>query len=566
MTSCVKLRSVSLLLAVGLMALPPSRVHADPLPGSASNGCAGETYRVAISRNVFIARPEGSPGNYKPGGFLRITSENLSVHGTYVRELRDGKLRWVSRSIDWSGQFLDSVPQCNSISCDAGGHLELGFSDGNATGMSADQENEIKYNCQPVHRTGNCFGYSVGAPTIPIPVLRGARDILRSGCCYSRVDPDGTRYSETVEQRGNLQVSIAAEPDKVSPNQSVDGDEATSQLTVKVTCDGMPLKDEDMGVRIDVKPRSGEHNHVALPTNPRPRGSLIVKAPSNCGYDTGEPIGNDDSACTTVTTDANGEAKLKFKVPLDGRVNSKNGKYYGGLAGTYKITAKSMRITEARASTQVIAAVDGLTPLAPVAGVLEMSGGSDSHPDNSWATPGVVNAFTGLANDFHKYQDLHNKALVACGKKKWKPEFEPLSYNDIALPEGGLFDCKTSPPHSAWAPPHQTHPKGEGGDINRFGASQGINFNNTGTECDGSTAVLQLWYMQVLLELGKKYGRWDCFDLGASKGLISPAACAAQDFPDLGFAPLPPGMYGPPTFYFPPNLHLHVYSYLGGDG
>jgi len=72
--------------------------------------------------------------------------------------------------------------------------------------------------------------------------------------------------------------------------------------------------------------------------------------------------------------------------------------------------------------------------------------------------------------------------------------------------------------------------------------------------------------MQVLLDLGKKYGSWDCADLGASGGypIFSPAACAKGEIPDVGTETTPlvtPGYHGPaaPSFiYFPPRLHLHV--------
>jgi hypothetical protein len=154
-------------------------------------------------------------------------------------------------------------------------------------------------------------------------------------------------------------------------------------------------------------------------------------------------------------------------------------------------------------------------------------------------------------------QDEHNAKLAKCGRKQWKP-IQPLSTNDIALHDGGIFDWL-----STWAPSHQTHNKGEGGDFNRFGAggdNSGLNFANTGIECDGSTLIKQYWYAHVLLCLGTAYGHWDCSDLSGSpavnsssvpwnpllsvNGAISRSACEAGEFSD-------------PT-YFPPRLHLHV--------
>jgi hypothetical protein len=273
-----------------------------------NEGCAGETYRVSMVRHAFSITREHAPGNRSPTGFLRISDFDLSVSGTFVRELRDGKLKWVSRIVDWRGQSSDNVPECHSVSCDAAGQLELGPADGGEGTMTNGQQAQMKWHCKPLKRTGNCFGYFPFTPTsVPFPEIRVTHDKLRSGCCYSAVDRDGTRYSETVEQRGNEQVSISADPTEIVPNQSGNNpDEATSELIVKVTCDGAPLKDRQVGLRIDVKPRSGYHNHV----DKRPRGKLAVgKKETSCGVETGAPEGTDDKSCLTAKTDANGEAK-----------------------------------------------------------------------------------------------------------------------------------------------------------------------------------------------------------------------------------------------------------------
>jgi hypothetical protein len=445
--------------------------------------------------------------------------------------------------------------------------------------MTNDQEAQMKWHCKPLKLTGNCFGYFPFTPaSVPFPEIRATHDKLRSGCCYSSVDRDGTRYSETVEQRGNEQVSISADPTEIVPNQSGNNpDEATSQLTVKVTCDGVPLKDRQVGLRIDVKPRSGYHNH----TDKRPRGQFAVigKKDTSCGVETGAPEGSDDKSCVTVKTGASGEAKVKFKSSLTGSITwAKYGKYYSGIAGDYKITAKDEQLTEVRGDTIVVAEVKDLQPASfdsnLVQGRADISD-SSSHPDGSWGTPGTLSAFSNLANDFFKYQDLHNTALLGCGKQPWKSinypnkNVEPLSMNDIALPTGGVFDW-----HQTWRPSHQTHNKGEGGDFNRFAAAVEKNWEKKGTDCHGDTNVLLEWYMQVLLDLGKKYGSWDCADLGASGAypVFSPDACAKGELPDVGTVTTPlvtPGYEGPaapPFIYFPPLLHLHVYRRLGGDG
>ncbi len=344
-------------------------------------------------------------------------------------------------------------------------------------------------------------------------------------------------------------------------------DEATSELTIKLTCDGVPMKDHEIGLRIDPQPYSGWHDHVKT----RPRGKLTVGLNvSDCGQDTQQP---DNKDCKTVRTDDNGEAKVKFEVPLTGAIdNASYGSYQSGVAGFYKITAKSRHITasgqlaEISADTTVRASVDKLTRIEPDASLKVVRGGTAAHEEGSYATAGVKSAFASLAGDFANYQRLHNLALTRCGKPEWP--VAPLSTNDIALPDGGIFDWNIG--KTPWRPSHQTHNKGEGGDFNRFGAADSAIWKNTGTECDGSTVILVEWYVQVLLDLAKKYGKWDCFDLGASgkNPLFSPKACAVGEIPEVGAVLSAPGAgaQGPIQIFFPPDLHLHVFASLGGDG
>jgi len=135
--ACCRARVLSLALA--LLAIVPSPAYsatnssatspsaASPAGGSPAGGpapaknegCAGETYRVSMVSHAFNMTREHAPGNRSPTGFLRITNFDLTVRGTFVSELRDGKLKWVSRVVDWSGQSSDNVPECHSVSCDA---------------------------------------------------------------------------------------------------------------------------------------------------------------------------------------------------------------------------------------------------------------------------------------------------------------------------------------------------------------------------------------------------------------------------------------------------------------
>jgi hypothetical protein len=173
--------------------------------------------------------------------------------------------------------------------------------------------------------------------------------------------------------------------------------------------------------------------------------------------------GSNDPPCITVKTDANGEAKVKFECPLTGSIdNASYGTYRSGIAGYYTITARAREaseggpILETKASTDVMAQVDGLEPLKPSADLEEGRGGTGAHPQGSYGTAETLQAFASLAADFHEVQDEHNAKLAKCGRKQWKP-IQPLSTNDIALHDGGIFDWQ-----STWAPSHQTHNKGEG--------------------------------------------------------------------------------------------------------
>jgi hypothetical protein len=532
---------------------------------------------VAIERHLHAKEYLTPAGGHMPSGFLDITDMDFTMKGTFVRELHDGKLRWSKRSIDWNGQHLDNMPACNMWSCNAGGHLELGETAGRVDTMTPAQQEQIIWHCKPEKHTGNCFRAMAGPPpSLPFPDIRRELDKLRYAHgsdegYYSTVDRDGTRYSEMVEQRGNEKVSISAEPTEIVPNPSCQDPscknpnphEATSQLTITATCDGHSLKDRQIGVRIDVMPRSGYHNHVDA-KHPRPRGKLVGETEVDCGRSDTDALGfgprgdSDDTPCIQVKTDPNGVAKVKFKSPLTGSVDHTkigSGPYMIGIAGTYWISARDVQITTAPATTMILAKVKDLEQVKS-GEKITVAGATSEHPEDFYGTKETLGKFTKLADKFREYQDKHNVALTGeyCKKKAWLPVV-PVSMNDIALPDGGIFDLGKN-----WQPSHYTHSKGGGGDFNRFGDS-----NKTRTECGGTTANLQVWYMQVLVELGKDYGKWDCSDLGASGGypMFSPDACAVGEIP-TGESTTPlvmPGFQGPgaPTFlYFPPLLHLHV--------
>src|SRR5208337_3427159 len=125
----------------------------------------------------------------------------------------------------------------------------------------------------------------------------------------------------------------------------------------------------------------------------------------------------------------------------------------------------------------------------------------------------------------------------------WTP-VQPMILNDIALPDGGIFDF-----NSTWTPGHQTHNRGEGGDLRRFMKVPWDGPGATAKECDGTSVRKRAWLLHTLLELGESYGHWDCSDLGSPV----PAGCAQGEPPtsidSIKFLP---------NFEYPSRLHLHV--------
>jgi hypothetical protein len=596
------------LVAAGVLALTVVfmgivQADGDPptAPPTAPNvGCLGQTFHVSIEKHSHTSTKMTVAGGISPTGRQVTKNYDLSIKATYVQELRDGKFRRVSGSVDWFGKKSDDVVGCGFDTCDAGGHLQLGGTDSGWYGLSQDQRDQMKFRCTG-KTTGNCFNSAAFAAnggasqeSLPYPDIRKMYlEQLRYAHgadegYYSEVLPDGTRYSEMVEPKGHETLSISADQTDIVPNATCSDascvapkrGEATSQLTITATCDGVPLKNRQIGVRIDVMPRSGYHNHLGTRQSPRPRGRLVVgQTPVDCGGSDTDALGSgprldsDDIPCITVNTNANGEAKVKFESPLTGSADyakkKGGGPYLSGIAGSYWITARDLQISAAPVSTMITARVKDLQPATFDTNLVEVRGGTSAHPQGSYGTKGTVEAFSKLAERFNLLQILHNATLTGdrCKKLKAWP-VAPASTNDIALHDGGIFDWRTT--KTPWRPSHQTHNKGQGGDFNRFGDYQ----NSTKTDCGGTAVNLQVWYMQVLVELGKDYGRWDCADLGASGAdprdfernyrlggniaLFSPTACEAGEIPVGKMIP-GPGPWAPPMWqYFPPRLHLHV--------
>jgi hypothetical protein len=217
-----------------------------------------------------------------------------------------------------------------------------------------------------------------------------------------------------------------------------------------------------------------------------------------------------------------------------------------GLAGIYEVTAKSRKFPD-RKDTAVITVRYKKGTLTPkllndedsgsgiiidtknnntiVGSYYDVRSATNAHEAGTYGTPGTVSAFQSLAKDFYQLQVDHNSILVKCEKPAWGLEVKddtvvppkkivvPLkvSFNDIALSGGGLFDLGPSaknPWHPWWQPGHQTHGKGEGGDFNHFYQT------STLKECNGTNRNFDTWLWSNLKALGEKYGGvWDQTDL-----------------------------------------------------
>jgi len=595
-TRPLKCAALALVLTLMLARVPGAFSDTPLVPTPVpTTGCAGETWTVSTQMNHHEKDREYGPGNLDPNGFPRNDNGELGINARFTSGLRNGKMHWISRDIDWYGSS-SSETACFKASCVTSGAIELGPADIMTREQQRDWVEQSTPRCQVEKNPERIcapgyFPYAL--PRVSFPTLPSRNDPHWSyGPSYNvYVNEYGeTRTIVILEERGTEKVTIEAEHSTILPNQTVGkNDEATSQLSVKLTCDGVPVAKHWLDLRIDVVPRSGGHNHLGTKETPRPRGKLLVLDPNekwvwvDCGGDTGKP---EDIPCTRIKTDDEGKAKFKFQVPLTAYDKASYGPYWGGVAGTYTITARSTElatygkvVTVAKASTDVRAQIDSNSqPIAdkvPIQiqqnTVLKVDrGGKAAHPAGDWGTPGTLQKFEALAEDFHQQLVLHYESLRKCGQQaKWdKPETFPLTVNDIALEAGGTFDAR-----STWSPPvHQTHNKGEGGDFNRFGAGAEMNFERVPNDCKGGTAIKQFWYAHLLLDLGTKYGYWDCSDLSGRAPsfeeamwnpflpthAINRSACQAGEVQDqVGGYSDQNKVWSDPT-YFPPNLHLHV--------
>lgn len=360
----------------------------------------------------------------------------------------------------------------------------------------------------------------------------------RLGSCASQIGPieDG----DPIIQHEDVAIDPAGDTE-IEPNgQGHDGhhDIAGTSIKIRVTCDQVPIKDAEVEITVDPVEKTGGHNHEAS----RPGGKLNALEIKKANPDSKVFV----CPCKTLKTDAKGyvtepsfsttpPGAVKFTPPHAGESGANYGSYESGVGGDYVIKARptnpKFKSSEAKLPIHV-------HPI-PKLEVLERTGyyfvccpeEVEPHKANNYGASHTLQQFKALAKAFYDYQTTHNGTLQACQIPPW--DYYHVSFNDIALEDGGVFDLASN-----WKPGHQTHNKGEGGDINRF---NDISDSTTADDCIVSPTPphkkkikLRQWLMHNLLELGKGYGHWDCSDLHAgSPQHLTSAQCSNQENQEL---------------------------------
>ena len=313
----------------------------------------------------------------------------------------------------------------------------------------------------------------------------------RMGKCAAHDGP----IPETDPTVQNEDVHISTDDSDITPD-------GKTKVHVRVTCDGTPVEGANVEIKVEPGDSSGGHIHV----NNRPKGKL-----NGTDLTSANPS-------ITLPTDENGTVKgpngITFAPPGKAPISR-----CLGLAGLYKVTATSKKFSDRQDSTMITVELKNLPMLPPPQGQnydicadsvygcsKEGPWGTGDHPDSEYGTAGTIQAFQNVATDFWNRQGSHNDLLQHCEKPPW-PQIK-VSFNDIALPWGGLFDM-----NSTWKQPHKTHGRGQGGDFNHFKNNKCKNANGQVIpclSCGGATVNLDTFLWNVLKSTAQpKYGHWD---------------------------------------------------------
>lgn len=316
----------------------------------------------------------------------------------------------------------------------------------------------------------------------------------------------------------------ACEDVNIMPSDPVTTPDSNTKVRVRVTCRGAPVDGAKVDFEIEPQDSSGGHIHVEK----RPKGKLNGKDLT------------DDNPTITLATDSNGEVNGPKAVTFAPPAKTPDTRCVG-IAGDYKITAKSHRVPDHMDHTMIWVGYQNLTSLtlgqyynicanSTYGCTIPGPWGTDSHPDSENGTVGTITAFQNVATDFWNWEQAHNQLLQNCPTPRtpWPPQ--EVSFNDIALPWGGLFDM-----NDTWNNPHKTHGKGQGGDFNHL---HGNCPTGGCLSCGGAAVNYDAWLWSVLKNVADpKYGKWDSeVNTGGElhlhvedQGVGAPSSCPSDD-------------------------------------
>ncbi len=295
-------------------------------------------------------------------------------------------------------------------------------------------------------------------------------------------------------------IRLDVDQDTIPPNKGDTLDPPDpANLTAKVTCAGMPVKNAQVKIEVNANKNSGGHLHTSG-NAPRPRGYL--KGPGAANY----TELTEQKKSITVQTDSMGIAKVAFRPGTD-NVTGGGGACAGkqrGIAGIYEVTASLVdaRFKGRQAQSAIHVRRTDFVPL-PLPGYHYVRMYSSSiHPEGTWGTQPTMGGIQALANRFYDYQVQHNQVLTQSGKTAWP--IVNLGIIDISLRDGGLFDTGGTNVCGGgkqvgfipWQIPHQTHLDGTGVDI----STNAVTWPGNQAKRD--------WWKSALRGLGCFYGAW----------------------------------------------------------
>lgn len=480
-----------------------------------------EEFELGVTYTEVHPAANQAPGNAVEKIVLKFTyieeTNFLGQAGTDANGLWNHEARILSQKLSWNAYRKATATNWLEVTCVSAGDLEL-------VGLSREAIAEkLKLPCDTKHLSYPNAYWGPGFPsTLPIelPKLVDWRD-LREGRSYSESDDWGAvRHSYSVEVSTIMSCAdynatnpipglpanseLKAGDIQIIPDASSILPDGRTKLHITFTCDSLPVKNARLDLTIEAQPNSGGHIHGG----DRPRGKLdSVELKS-------------DTDKREVVTDSDGKADVLFEpgTSTDRHI---------GIAGIYKVTAKGQN--ESEGSATVAAEVKGLQPLADGSSFVGshyviVRGDTDTHPEGTYGTAATTGSIAKMAVDFFDAQARANDKLTHCKdaegivRAHQTFEMQPLSVNDISLPNGGHFDVEAT----KWKGSHQTHGEGKGVDFNH-------NFEKKDKDgkvieiwvagCDPLDPLVRLggWLTIMMLDTGVKYGHWDQYDLFIGK-------------------------------------------------